>query len=492
MCSRENGNKGAFKPQFDGVDLTGGIFNRTINVIKECIRGNEYLSKFNVTFIHTVGLEKATSYQLMSVTPSIVNNKFKEVQFSKEFKTSIGDQCRVVYKVPGCSDLVNTAPCPLHLRSTYPAFDRPITSSQTLDFSKAIQLSLFYSTDVLKYQDKLLDALASANCENRIYSSIATCDDCEKDYNNWLCAVNIPVCMDVETTYFSQEGLGWLKDSGNIFYNSLNVALDTIDVKPVGNTTNKSQRADMALPSLNEKVNENIVGSQKKRADVLVANIKDRINKDTIAFQKATSMGLENPSVCVGTSCSFNFTGEYYNFLKPCIEVCYRVTKACPPYLGFRCPTTKYFNTLTSSYGFDLYIGSDTTYYSVNMGPPLKRAKAMSAASRGTNITTFLDLFQKEAIAYMLKNGLDPSDSKYAPIMNKKALLTIFRISDFKVSIQGSGTCNHPTYIKKLDHDNFTSAVPVQPKSSFLTFLGMLALTLVLAYIIKIVFYIPE
>ena len=148
------------------------------------------------------------------------------------------------------------------------------------------------TTPFLSYMANFTTVLTSFACGRDWYSPLVGCDDCQREYRKWLCAITFTRCSEPSPA------------------------------NPNGFTTAPAP----GTTGLAASRQTNAAGAQI----VLSALLPQQTN----ATQR-------NPALPA--------PGNPYNMLLPCLEMCNAVDRSCPPFLQFRCPT-KRFNA-AASYG---------------------------------------------------------------------------------------------------------------------------------------------
>jgi len=146
------------------------------------------------------------------------------------------------------------------------------------------------SDPVISYLANFTTVLTTFACGRDWYSPLVGCDDCQREYRKWLCGISFTRCGEP--------------------------SLDN----PNGFTAIPAQPTVTGLAATKDD------GSQKVLSALL---------------PKATRDAQRNPSLPA--------LGSPYLMLLPCLEQCNQVDRACPPFVGFKCPTNN-FNA-AASYG---------------------------------------------------------------------------------------------------------------------------------------------
>jgi calcium channel MID1 len=143
--------------------------------------------------------------------------------------------------------------------------------------------------------------LTTFACGRDWYSPVVGCDDCQREYRKWLCGISFTRCGEPSPD------------------------------NPQGFT---AVPADPSATGLSAAKQTDAAGVQH----VLSALVP-----------QATRDAQRNPFLPA--------LGSPYNMLLPCLEQCNQVDRACPPFIGFQCPTNN-FNA-AASYGVGYIDGAD-------------------------------------------------------------------------------------------------------------------------------------
>jgi calcium channel MID1 len=162
------------------------------------------------------------------------------------------------------------------------------------------------TTPLLSYLTNFTTSLLTAPCGRDLYSPLQTCADCQLAYRSWLCAISLPRCGE-----FAVLANGNGNGSAN---GSANGTLQGGQPQP--------QQGTLAVPS----------------------------SPPPPALQAQPSgTPWRNPALG-------NASADYAVLL-PCVETCQATDRACPVFLGFKCPRTQ--TTAGSSYGVGFIDGVD-------------------------------------------------------------------------------------------------------------------------------------
>jgi calcium channel MID1 len=142
------------------------------------------------------------------------------------------------------------------------------------------KLRALYDTQAREYFQNFSNSLDQVACDapaTSKYSLARTCDDCRRDYKNWLCSVLIPRCED------------WTAPDRWLQMRNVN--------SPIGNINNET--TDNVDPAVRERF-----GYSKSRNPMIDTEIQP---------------------------------GPYKEVL-PCVDMCFDIVRSCPAQLGFACP----------------------------------------------------------------------------------------------------------------------------------------------------------
>jgi len=165
------------------------------------------------------------------------------------------------------------------------------------------------TTPLLSYLTNFTTSLLTAACGRDLYSPLQTCADCQLAYRRWLCAVSLPRCGEFPL----------LDNDGN---NNNGNANDNDNDTPKERRQQQQQQGSLAV----------------------------RPSPPPPALQIQSS-GAPWRNLALG-----NATADY-TVLLPCVETCQAADRACPVFLGFRCPRVE--TTAGSSYGVGFIDGVD-------------------------------------------------------------------------------------------------------------------------------------
>jgi calcium channel MID1 len=147
------------------------------------------------------------------------------------------------------------------------------------------------TTPLLQYMTNFTTTLLSFACGRDLYSPLVTCADCQNAYRTWLCTISFTRCSE--------------PSPGSPISSSIPAASAT---------------------GLSASVQPGNAGQQ--------IPISALVPQPTSAVPRNSNLP--------------NMTTSYLSLL-PCLEVCRAVDRACPSFLGFKCPKLR-FNA-AASYG---------------------------------------------------------------------------------------------------------------------------------------------
>ncbi|KAI0758644.1 stretch-activated cation channel Mid1 [Trametes elegans] len=203
------------------------------------------------------------------------------------YTKSAAFNCPIVHSLPYCPSVAYAAPLvpPDGAASTHTGATIPDAVTDTL----LSVLSNFTTT------------LSTLACGRDTYSPLVTCADCQAAYRRWLCAVSFPRCSE----------------------------------PPSNETIAAWEAAANASSSANK-------GHGKDDWDWDKNGIKDSAQIPLPALQTVTAGSTQRNPVLPAF-------GSDYQSLLPCLETCNAADRACPSFLGFKCPRPQF--TAGSSYG---------------------------------------------------------------------------------------------------------------------------------------------
>ncbi|KAG5220207.1 stretch-activated cation channel mid [Salix suchowensis] len=137
-------------------------------------------------------------------------------------------------------------------------------------------------------------SLLTFACGKDYYSPLASCADCQREYRKWLCAISFPRCSEPnpgDPTSFTR-----------------------VPASP--GATGLGARPTLGGP------------------------------------QQVFSALLPQPTSATPRNPNFPSLGREWTMLLPCLETCYAVDRACPNFLGFRCPLRRFNAAATYGVGY--------------------------------------------------------------------------------------------------------------------------------------------
>lgn len=187
-----------------------------------------------------------------------------------------------------------------------------------------------------------LQQIACNTTSTAQYSLVRNCDDCARDYKNWLCAVTIPRCAD----FSSQDPFLQPRNLGQSF---LDGTASSQSLFPGSSEllTNGDNFQAMPEPDEDDKDDD-------KSKDGEGGNIEgyEDVRPPTMRLYANSS---RNPLID-----DLIQPGPYKEVL-PCDDLCYSLVQSCPAALGFKCPLPG--RGLERSYGKRSRNGSITCSY---------------------------------------------------------------------------------------------------------------------------------
>jgi len=233
-------------------------------------------SRFNASqwsnfFFHEV--EYVTSYLFLQIT-------------LKHYDLG-GFQCNLVHSLPFCPGVAYSVPLP-----------PPSNGAQSYT---AANIPDAVIRPFLGYMANFTTVLTTFACGRDWYSPIVGCDDCEREFRKWLCAISFTRCG--EPSLDNPSGFTSLPPGPTA----------------IGFAASKITAAN---------------GAQKVLSALLPVETGDT---------------PRNPFLPA--------LGSRYLMLQPCLEQCNQLDRACPPFLGIKCPRRN-FNA-AASYGVGYIDGAD-------------------------------------------------------------------------------------------------------------------------------------
>ena len=143
-------------------------------------RGSEAQHEQKRMQFEVSGLQRDTNYTAYLVSTTKVNGVLQRTLYPAiKFATKRTNVCRLLYNVPFCPELAYAIP-----------FNEEMSMSHALS-----QINAMISANFANFSA----TLSTFPCDSPkfgMYSSVATCTDCLRAYQNWLCAVALPRCTD--------------------------------------------------------------------------------------------------------------------------------------------------------------------------------------------------------------------------------------------------------------------------------------------------------
>ncbi|PPQ98767.1 hypothetical protein CVT24_003325 [Panaeolus cyanescens] len=220
------------------------------------------------------GLNPSTNY-----TAFVVEDNTK-VSGPIYFATkSSGFTCPLVHSLPYCPGVAYAVPLP-----------PPPAGSVVYDNTN---LPDAVSQPLISYMANFTTSLTTFACGRDWYSPLVGCNDCQREYRKWLCAISFTRCSEPSPS------------------------------NPNGFTATP---AEPSATGISATARPGPDGAQRVLSALLPQETRD---------------APRNPFLPP--------MGSPYMMLQPCLEMCNAVDRACPPFLGFQCPTNN-FNA-GASYG---------------------------------------------------------------------------------------------------------------------------------------------
>lgn len=171
-----NGSIGKAPPGVDDVN------NKVVELAKNT-NGKHRYDKWDQVRkqFHVSDLQPETNYTAYLVTSANVGVHIKHTLYpSVKFVTKRTENCRLLYNVDFCPDLAYSVP-----------YNPNISQDETLRVLEQM-ISANYGNF-----SATLDTFPCLSEKFGVYSSVATCEDCRRSYQSWLCSVAIPRCTDL-------------------------------------------------------------------------------------------------------------------------------------------------------------------------------------------------------------------------------------------------------------------------------------------------------
>ena len=151
------------------------------------------------------------------------------------------------------------------------------------------------TSNFVSYMANFTTVLTTFACGRDWYSPLVGCEDCQREYRKWLCAISFTRCSEPSPA---------------------------------------NPDAFTAVPAP-----PSVIGLSASGAQIVLSAL----------LPQQTSDSQRNPFLPA--------LGSPYNMLLPCLEMCNAVDRSCPPFLQFTCPTNQ-FNA-AASYGVGYIDGAD-------------------------------------------------------------------------------------------------------------------------------------
>ncbi|KAF9530078.1 stretch-activated cation channel Mid1 [Crepidotus variabilis] len=146
---------------------------------------------------------------------------------------------------------------------------------------------------VISYMANFTTVLTTFACGRDWYSPLVGCDDCQREYRKWLCSISFTRCAEPS---------------------------------PENPDAFTSMPAAPTETGLAASIVTGAGGAQKVLSALIAVQTQDTARNENLP-------AFDSP----------------YLQLQPCLEQCNQVDRACPPFVGFKCPTNN-FNA-AASYG---------------------------------------------------------------------------------------------------------------------------------------------
>ncbi|KAF2182709.1 hypothetical protein K469DRAFT_635989 [Zopfia rhizophila CBS 207.26] len=128
-------------------------------------------------------------------------------QFNWTTKANVDSNCQVVFDLPFCSDTAYAVP------------------ANPEKINNVTELALLYDRNASAYYQNFLNSLDQVACNTTgtaQYSLARNCDDCRRDYKEWLCSVLMPRCEDFSAAdrWLIERNIGQPFPNGTFAYNN--------------------------------------------------------------------------------------------------------------------------------------------------------------------------------------------------------------------------------------------------------------------------------
>ena len=211
--------------------------------------------------------------------------------------------------------------------------------SNPQNFASMAELAQLYDDNAAAIYQNFSFSLQQVACDTSStarYSLVRDCDDCARDYKNWLCAVTIPRCAD----FSSQDDFLQPRNLGQAFINGT----ESSDVGGRGTESAKKGNDSDESGSGSGEEEEGEEGDDS-----------DGYEDTRPSTERLYSNSSRNPLIDEVIR-----PGPYKEVL-PCDDLCYSLIQSCPAALGFKCPLPG--RGLERSYGKRSRDGSITCSY---------------------------------------------------------------------------------------------------------------------------------
>ncbi|EPS35407.1 hypothetical protein H072_11260 [Dactylellina haptotyla CBS 200.50] len=229
--------------------------------------------------VYLTALQPNTTYSVW-LTKQINNTVGGGFVYSAVNLTTKSDgNCRVIFDLNFCSEVAYAVP------------------TNTTIFPDMPFLAKFYDTYASSWYANFSYSLQQVQCnttDDRAYSHLRSCEDCDKAYRTWLCATTIPRCEDYST---------------NAPYLAIRERPPGEDRGPTKIFLEDGRIAELASDD----------GTQSKA---------DEMQEMFGVFKPASRNALIDEVVSPGP----------YKEIKPCMDLCWSLVQSCPASLGFGCP----------------------------------------------------------------------------------------------------------------------------------------------------------
>ncbi|KDR71720.1 hypothetical protein GALMADRAFT_74770 [Galerina marginata CBS 339.88] len=200
--------------------------------------------------------------------------------------------CPLVHSLPYCPSIAYAVPLP------QPPGSNAIGAASAYD---ATTLPEAVSTPLLSYLANFTTVLTTFACGRDWYSPLMGCDDCQREYRAWLCSISFTRCS--EPSPANPNGF---------------------TATPAGPGETGGAASIATFPSPDGSPNQ-----------IILSALLPIPTRAPLPPRNPFLPALSPPTP--------------YTALLPCLEQCHAVDRACPPFIGFKCPSSG-FNA-GASYG---------------------------------------------------------------------------------------------------------------------------------------------